>query len=89
MSRRFVNQLAHQEAIDQVFLAANKQLRPNKNGNLYLQVEVSDRTGSLSARLWNATEAQYRSFEEGANVPGGDANHRYAGLESPGQRDRS
>jgi 3'-5' exoribonuclease len=65
MSRRFVNQLAHQESIDQVFLAANKQLRPNRNGNLYLQVDLSDRSGSLSGRLWNATEAHYRAFEDG------------------------
>lgn len=65
MTRRFVNQLTHQESIDQVFRAANKQLRPNRNGNLYLQVELSDRSGSISARLWNATEALYRGFEEG------------------------
>ena len=37
MSRRFVSQLAHQETIDQIFLASEKQLRPNRAGNLYLQ----------------------------------------------------
>lgn len=65
MPRRFVNQLGGQEALDQVFLAAQKQLRPNRNGNLYLQVELSDRTGSVSARMWNASEADYRSFDDG------------------------
>ena len=65
MQRRFVNQLGHQETIDQVFLASQKQLRPNRNGNLYLQVELSDRSGSLSARMWNAADADYRSFEDG------------------------
>jgi 3'-5' exoribonuclease len=65
MSRRYVNQLAHQEQVDQIFQASNKQLRPNRNGVLYLQVDLSDRGGSISARLWNATEDQYRSFEEG------------------------
>ena len=65
MPRRFVNQLGHQENIDQVFLASQKQLRPNRNGNLYLQVELSDRTGSLSARMWNAGDADYRGFEDG------------------------
>ncbi len=49
MSRRFVSQLAHQESIDQVFLASEKQLRPNRNGNLYLQVDLSDRSGSIGA----------------------------------------
>jgi len=65
MSRRFVNQFGHQDTIDQVFLASEKQLRPNRNGNLYLQVELSDRTGSISARMWNASEAVYRSFKNG------------------------
>jgi 3'-5' exoribonuclease len=65
MSRRYVNDLAHQDSIDQIYLAANKQLRPNRNGNLYLQVELSDRGGSISARMWNATENQYRNFEDG------------------------
>ena len=65
MQRRFINQLSHQDAVSQVFLASQKQLRPNRNGNLYLQVELGDRTGSLSARMWNATDADYRSFEDG------------------------
>jgi 3'-5' exoribonuclease len=68
MSRRFINQLAHQESIDQVFLASQKQLRPNRNGNLYLQVELSDRTGVVSARMWNASESEYRNFEDGEFV---------------------
>jgi 3'-5' exoribonuclease len=65
MSRRYVSQLGHQEAVNQVFVALEKQLRPNRNGNLYLQVDLADRTGSLSARMWNASEATYRSFENG------------------------
>jgi len=68
MTRRFVNQLGPQETIDQVFLAAEKQLRPNRNGNLYLQVELSDRSGTIGARMWNASEALYRSFENGDYV---------------------
>jgi len=68
MSRRFVSQLGHQEAIDQIFLVSEKQLRPNRNGNLYLQIELSDRSGTIGARMWNASEADYRSFENGDYV---------------------
>lgn len=68
MSRRFVSQLAHQEPIDQVFLASEKQLHPNRNGNLYLQTDLSDRSGSISARMWNASEQDYRAFENGDYV---------------------
>jgi len=60
--------LAHQEPIDQIFLASEKQLRPNRNGNLYLQLELSDRSGSINARMWNASEQNYRSFENGDYV---------------------
>src|SRR5262245_28655161 len=68
MSRRFVSQLAHQEAIDQIFLASEQQLRANRNGNLYLQLELSDRSGSIGARMWNANENDYRNFENGDYV---------------------
>lgn len=63
--RRYVSQLAHNEAVQQVFLASEKQLRPNRNGNLYLQVELSDRSGTINARMWNASEDDYRAFENG------------------------
>lgn len=65
MSRRFVQLLTDGETIDEVFMVTEKQLRANKQGNLYLQLELRDRTGGISARFWNATEAQFRSFEEG------------------------
>ncbi|HID75680.1 MAG TPA: HD domain-containing protein [Planctomycetaceae bacterium] len=68
MGRRFVKELGQQESVDEVFLASGKQLRPNRNGNLYLQVELSDRTGAISARMWNATESLYRSFDNGDYV---------------------
>ena len=68
MPRRCINQLGQQEAIDEVFRASDKQLRPNRNGNLYLQLELSDRTGAIGARMWNASETVYRSFENGDYV---------------------
>ncbi len=67
-TRRFVSSLGHKEAVEQVFLASDKQLRPNRNGNYYLQVELSDRSGSINARLWNASEGDYRCFENGDYV---------------------
>src|SRR5438105_9699433 len=65
MTRRFVQQLADGDAVEEVFLVVDKQLRANRNGNLYLQVELRDRTGSMSARLWNAGEHLFRSFDSG------------------------
>lgn len=65
MTRRFVNELADGEALDQVFLASEKQLRTNRNGNLYMQLRVSDRTGSLTAMLWNAQQKHFDGFDNG------------------------
>ena len=65
MSRRYVNQLSHGDSIDESYLVADKQLRANRQGNLYLQLELRDKTGSVGARLWNATEELSRSFEPG------------------------
>jgi 3'-5' exoribonuclease len=67
-TRRFASQFGHNEGLSQVFLASDKQLRPNRNGNLYLQVNLSDRSGSLNTRMWNATENDYRAFDNGDYV---------------------
>ncbi len=79
MARRFVSDLSHQENVDQIFLASQKQLRPNRNGNLYLQVELSDRTGAITARMWNATDADHRAFEDGDLVHVEGATQVYQG----------
>lgn len=65
MPRRFVAELQEHENIDQVFLVADKQLRANRQGNLFLQMRLSDKTGTLNTLLWNATEAIYATFENG------------------------
>ncbi len=49
-------------------MASEKQLRPNRNGNLYLQVDLSDRSGSVNTRMWNATDGDYRNFDNGDYV---------------------
>jgi 3'-5' exoribonuclease len=65
MSRRYVQEMADGDTIEEIYLATDKQLRANRNGNLYLQLELRDRTGNISARLWNAGEPLFRSFDSG------------------------
>lgn len=65
MKRRFINQLTDRESVDDVFLGAEKQLRKNRQGNLYLQLRLSDRTGSVNAMMWNANERLYQAIENG------------------------
>jgi 3'-5' exoribonuclease len=68
MTRRLISELPPQTKIDQVFLATHKQLRPNRSGQLYLQVELSDKSGIITGRLWNASDADYGSFADGDYV---------------------
>jgi 3'-5' exoribonuclease len=68
MSRRLITELQPQAQVDQVFLATHKQLRPNRNGVLYLQVDLADRSGSITGRLWNASEADFEAFDDGDYV---------------------
>src|SRR5437660_610338 len=65
MPRRAIQLLTDGESLDEVYLITDKQLRTNRQGNFYLQIELRDRTGSIVARLWNANEPQFRSFNEG------------------------
>lgn len=65
MTRRFVQDMTDGETIEETYLVADKQLRANRNGNLYLQLELRDRSGCISGRLWNAGEDLFRTFENG------------------------
>jgi 3'-5' exoribonuclease len=65
MTRRYVSQLANGDSVDDAFLVADKQLRANRQGNLYLNLELRDKTGTVGARLWNASENLARLFEPG------------------------
>ena len=68
MSHRYATQLAHNEQVSQVFIASDKNLRPNRNGNFYLQLGLADRSGRIDARLWNADERDSKEFDNGDYV---------------------
>lgn len=54
--RQFINQLKPGETVNEVYRVNEKFLRSNKQGNLYIQLLLSDRTGTIDTRIWNATE---------------------------------
>ena len=65
MTRRFVETLADGDNVDEVYLVVDKQLRANRNGNQYIQLDLGDRSGTINARMWNAGEPLFKSFEAG------------------------
>ena len=50
IARRFVQTLADGENIEEVYLVIDKQLRANRNGNLFLQLDLRDRTRGRRGR---------------------------------------
>lgn len=79
MAHVFINQFRDNAAVDGVYLVSDKQLRPNKNGNLYLQFSLCDKTGTLGGRLWNANDPQMYAFEDGDYVRAEGSVQRFQG----------
>lgn len=75
----FINQLRDNETLDGIYQVAEKQLRPNKNGNLYLQFVLCDKTGTLGGRLWNANEPHLYAFENGDYIRAEGSVQRFQG----------
>ena len=62
MPRTFISQLNGGTTIDEIFLIQNKDLRTTKNGSLYIQAQLSDRTGMIDARMWDASNPFFESL---------------------------
>jgi len=77
--RRYINQLKENEKITEIYLASDKQLRPNKKGNLYLQFNLSDKTGTITGFLWSVNDAAAYDFEGGDYVQVEGTTQRFQG----------
>jgi 3'-5' exoribonuclease len=62
MPRKFISELNGGTTIDEIFLVQNKDLRTTKNGSLYIQTQLSDRTGMIDARMWDASTPFFESL---------------------------
>ena len=60
--RRAVAELTSAERIDQVFLISQPQLRTTSRGDFYIAAFLSDRTGRINGRMWQASEAIFQSL---------------------------
>lgn len=64
MGHKFVNQIGPGETIDDIYIVNNPILRSTTRGDLYIAMFLSDRTGQLNGRMWQATEAVYQSLPQ-------------------------
>ena len=77
--RRYINQLKENEKTSEIYVVSEKQLRPNKKGNLYLQFNLSDRTGTICGFRWDVTDASAYDFESGDYVRAEGTTQRFQG----------
>ena len=63
MARTYARELRSGEPVTQIFLVRNKQVRTSRNGNLYLELELGDRSGSIESRMWDVDRELAESFE--------------------------
>ena len=62
MAHKFVNQIEPGETIDDIYVIREPILRSTTRGDLYIAMFLSDRSGQLNGRMWQATETIYRTL---------------------------
>ncbi len=62
MGHKFINEIEPGQTIDDIYLVREPVLRSTSRGDLYIAMFLSDRTGQLNGRMWQATEEVYRAL---------------------------
>lgn len=65
MQRQFIAELQPRDSVDEVYRVAEKQIRANRQGNDYILVQLTDRSGQISGLRWNAGQSVYETFQKG------------------------
>jgi 3'-5' exoribonuclease len=62
MVHRFISELKEGEVVESVYLVREKSFDTTKNGNPYISLELSDKTGIVDCRKWDALKSLFDSF---------------------------
>jgi 3'-5' exoribonuclease len=62
MAHKFINQIEAGQTIDDIYIVKDPILRSTTRGDLYIAMFLSDRSGQLNGRMWQATETIYKSL---------------------------
>jgi 3'-5' exoribonuclease len=63
-SRIFITDISNGMTLDQVFVVRSKELRTTKTGGLFISFELGDSSGSISGKLWQASEAIFNGIPD-------------------------
>ena len=62
MAHKFINEIEPGETINDIYMVREPILRSTTKGDLYIAMYLSDRTGQINGRMWQATEAIYKAL---------------------------
>ncbi|MBA7686616.1 3'-5' exoribonuclease YhaM [subsurface metagenome] len=62
MAHKFINEIGPGEAIDDIYTVRDPILRSTTRGDLYIAMFLSDRSGQINGRMWQATETIYKAL---------------------------
>jgi 3'-5' exoribonuclease len=68
MKHQFINQCKPGDVIDDLFVLAEKSLSRKKDGNLYLNIVLSDKTGSINGVIWDDADRIVERINSGECV---------------------
>ena len=62
MAHRFINDLKEGETVESVYLVREKSFDITKKGDPYIALELTDKTGMVDCRKWDALKSLFDSF---------------------------
>jgi len=60
---RLIKSLTRGEPVEGVYLCTSKDLKTTRKGTLFLQLELTDRSGRIGAKLWDATRGLFEAVD--------------------------
>ena len=77
MKKIFIEGIRENDRIEDIFLVKEKHMAVSKNGKPYLNLRLGDRTGDMSARVWDNAEYLSALFEKNDFVKVRSRTSRY------------
>ncbi len=65
MPKLFISELKPNLEIASLFVASEKQLKTARNGTVYLDLKLMDKTGEISAKMWDKAAEASAGFQSG------------------------
>jgi len=62
MPRKMISDLKAGEPVDDVYLLCKNELKSSRNDSLYLDLLFRDKSGTVTGRMWDASEKVYEAF---------------------------